>query len=70
MRAIRNSTVAGDAVLDLFGGSGSTLIAAEQTGRQALLMEIDPHYVEIGISRWEALTGKQAVCVERGSDDA
>jgi len=47
-------------VLDLFGGSGSTLIVAEQLGRKARLMEIDPHYCDVIIARWEKLTGKMA----------
>jgi len=50
----------GDVVLDLFGGSGSTLIVAEQLGRKARLMEIDPHYCDVIIARWEKLTGKMA----------
>jgi DNA modification methylase len=70
MRAIRNSSTPGEAVLDLFGGSGSTLIAAEQTGRKALLLELDPHYVEVAVARWEALTGKKAVCIAREPADA
>lgn len=48
-------------VLDLFGGSGSTLIGAEQTGRKAYLMELDPKYVDVTIKRWQDFTGKQAV---------
>lgn len=50
----------GDIVLDLFGGSGSTMIAAEQLGRKAYLMELDPHYCDVIIARWEKLTGKKA----------
>ena len=48
-------------VLDPFGGSGSTLIACEQTGRKCCMMELDPHYVDVIIKRWENLTGKKAV---------
>ena len=48
-------------VVDLFGGSGSTLIACEQTGRKCFMMELDPHYVDVIIKRWENLTGKKAV---------
>lgn len=55
-----NSTKKGDAVLDLFGGSGTTLIAAEERGRRAFLMELDPHYCDVIIHRWEELTGKKA----------
>lgn len=51
-RAIRNSSRKGDLILDLFGGSGSTLIAAEKNGRHARLMEIDPHYCDVIRSRW------------------
>lgn len=55
-----NSTKKGDAVLDLFGGSGTTLIAAEELGRRAFLMELDPHYCDVIIHRWEELTGGKA----------
>jgi DNA modification methylase len=53
-------------VLDLFGGSGSTLIGAEQTGRKAFLMELDPKYCDVIIKRWQDFTGKQAVHAETG----
>ena len=46
-------------VLDAFGGSGSTLIAAEETGRKARLVELNPKYCDVIIARWEALTGKK-----------
>lgn len=59
-RAMEYSTKRGERVLDLFGGSGSTLIAAEQMGRNALLMEIDPAYCDVIIERWQNLTGKSA----------
>jgi DNA modification methylase len=59
-RALRNSSRPGDAVLDAFGGSGTTLIAAEKTGRRARLMELDPKYVDVVIRRWQDWTGKQA----------
>jgi DNA modification methylase len=58
-RAIEYSSRPGENVLDLFGGSGSTLIAAEQTGRRAFLMELDPLYCDIIVSRWERFTGKK-----------
>jgi DNA modification methylase len=48
--------------LDLFGGSGSTLIAAEQTGRRAYLMELDPLYCDVIVQRWEKFTGQKAEC--------
>lgn len=51
-------------VLDLFGGSGSTLIGAEQTGRKAYLMELDPKYCDVIVTRWEQFTGKKAVLSE------
>jgi DNA modification methylase len=59
---IRDASARGDLVLDAFGGSGSTLIAAERTKRRAALIEIDPLYVDSAIRRWQAFTGKQAVC--------
>lgn len=60
-RALRHATKQGDSVLDLFGGSGSTLIACEQTNRKCYMMELDPKYIDVIISRWEKITGKQAV---------
>ncbi len=65
-RAIRNSSKSRDIVLDLFGGSGSTLIACEKTGRSARLIELDPKYVDVIIRRWQDYTGKQATRVEDG----
>ena len=59
-RAIKSSSREDELVLDLFGGSGSTLIACEQTGRKCYMMELDPHYVDVIIERWENLTGKKA----------
>ena len=63
VRAIQYSSKAGENVLDLFGGSGSTLIGAEQTGRKAFLMEIDPLYCDVIIQRWEEFTGQKAECL-------
>ena len=60
-RAITNSSAKGNLVLDLFGGSGTTLIAAEETGRACRMMELDPKYVDVIINRWEQATGKKAV---------
>lgn len=57
---IQNSTKEGDCVLDSFGGSGTTLIACEQLKRKAFLMELDQHYCDVIIARWEKLTGKKA----------
>jgi len=51
----------GDIILDLFGGSGSTLLACEQLNRRCYMCELDPHYVDVIISRWESLTGKTAI---------
>lgn len=59
--AINNSSEKNDIVLDAFGGSGTTLIACEQTNRKARVMEYDPKYVDVIIQRWENLTGKKAV---------
>ena len=59
-RAIGYSSRRGENVLDLFGGSGSTLIAAEQSKRRAFLMELDPLYCDVIVCRWEKLTGKKA----------
>ena len=53
-------------VLDLFGGSGSTLIACEKTGRHARLMELDPKYCDVIIKRWQDFTGKEAVLESSG----
>ena len=59
-KAIRNSTIEKEIVLDLCGGSGTTLIAAEELKRTCFMMELDPHYMEIIIKRWEAHAGEQA----------
>jgi DNA modification methylase len=58
-----NSTKPGAVVLDSFGGSGTTLIAAERIGRKARLMELDPAYCDVIVKRWEDFTGNTAVCV-------
>ncbi len=60
-KLIKNSSREGDVVLDLFGGSGSTLMACEQLDRNACLMELDPKYVDVIIKRWEDFTGRKAV---------
>ena len=59
-RAIRNSSQRGGLVLDPFGGSGSTLIACEKSGRSAAMIELEPKYVDVMIQRWEAYTGREA----------
>lgn len=58
---IRNSTKPGENIIDVFGGSGSTLIAAEQTGRTCYTAELDPRYCDVIVKRWEKLTGQKAV---------
>ena len=60
-RAIRNSSRPGDVVLDPFGGSGTTLIAAEKAGRTGWLIELDPKYVDVIVRRWQEFTGGKAV---------
>jgi DNA modification methylase len=60
-RAIADFSDKGSLVMDLFGGSGSTLIACEKTGRQSRLMELDPKYVDVIIKRWQEFTGKNAI---------
>jgi len=60
-RALLYSSRKGENVLDLFGGSGSTLVAAEQTGRRSFLMEIDTLYTDVIVMRWEKLTGRKAI---------
>ena len=62
-RAIANSSEPGDVVLDLFLGSGTTLIAAERTGRICHAVELDPHYCDVIVARWEAFTGEKGVKV-------
>jgi DNA modification methylase len=62
--AIKDCSRRGEIVLDIFGGSGSTLIAAETCGRRAKLIEFDPLYCDVIVSRWERLTGKSAVHAE------
>ncbi len=59
-RAIRNSSKSRDIVLDPFGGSGTTMIAAERTGRRARLLELDPRYVDVIVHRWQETTGGRA----------
>lgn len=63
---VKNSSKRGQAVLDLFGGSGTTMIACENLGRDAYLTELDPKYVDVIVKRWQAHTGKDAVHIETG----
>lgn len=66
VRAMQYSSLAGENVLDLFGGSGSTLIGAEQTGRNAYLMELDPLYCDVIVDRFQRFSGKQATLERTG----
>ena len=59
-RLIGNSSKRGDVVGDVFAGSGSTIMAAEQLGRRAYCMEIDPHYCDVILERWESFTHRRA----------
>lgn len=63
-RTIKSSSRESEIVLDVFGGSGSTLIACEQLNRKCYMCELDPHYVDVIIERWEALTGREAVLID------
>lgn len=65
-RIMKNSSRKGELVLDLFGGSGTTLITAEQIGRRCNMMEYDPRYVDVIIDRWEKLTGQTAELIDDG----
>jgi DNA modification methylase len=70
VRAMENSSKGGDTVLDLFGGSGSTLIACEKTNRYARLMELDPKYCDVIVKRWEDFTGKKATLLTAVAETA
>lgn len=63
---VENSSLPGQIVLDLFGGSGTTLIACEKTGRESRLMELDPKYCDVIVRRWQQFTGKTAVLESTG----
>lgn len=58
---LKDFTDVDDDILDLFGGSGSTLIACEQLNRKCYMMELYPHYIDVIIQRWENFTGKKAI---------
>jgi DNA modification methylase len=70
-RSIRNSSRPGDVVLDCFGGSGSTLIAAEKSGRRCFMMELDPKYCDVIVRRWQEFSGGKAISEDdqRGFDE-
>ena len=63
-RALRNSCRPRDLVYEPFAGSGTTIIAAEETGRRCVAIEIDPRYAQLAIERWELFTGQTAVQVD------
>jgi len=65
-RAMQYSSLPGENVLDLFGGSGSTLIAAQRTGRKAFLMELDPPYCDLIVDRYQRFTGQPAMLSRTG----
>ena len=67
-RGIKTSSREGEIVLDVFGGSGSTMIACEQLNRKCYMMELDPHYCDVIIARWEKLTGNKAERISNGND--
>lgn len=69
-RNIENSSREGEIVLDLFGGSGTTMMAAEQLNRKCFMMEYFPIYIDVIVKRWEALTGKKAVYIGNVKDGA
>jgi len=65
--AIRDCSHRNGIILDSFGGAGTTLIAAEKTGRRARLIEIDPRYVDVTIKRWQNVTGRTAVNADKAT---
>lgn len=67
-KGIKNSSLKQNIVMDLFGGSGSTLIACEQLDRKCYMMELDPHYIDVIIDRWEEFTGKSAELIKNVKD--
>ena len=67
-RAINNSSKHGDIVIDLFGGSGTTLIASEETGRICRMMELDPRFVDVIVKRYIGVTGKTDVVLLRDGE--
>ncbi len=64
--AVRDCTRRGDIVLDIFAGSGTTILAAERIGRRAYTLESEPRFVDIAIKRWQAFSGKDAICADTG----
>ena len=66
---VGNSSLRGDTVLDLFGGSGTTLMACEKLDRRCMMMEFDPRYCDVIVNRWENMTGKKAVRIQGETND-
>jgi len=66
-RALRNSTIRGERCLDVFVGSGTSIIACEQLGRRCFAMELEPKYVDVCVQRWEAYTGRKAELIRQSS---
>jgi DNA modification methylase len=64
--AMRDCTRRGEIVLDLFGGSGTTILAAERVGRRAYTLEIEPRFVDVAIKRWQTFSRKDAICAQTG----
>jgi DNA modification methylase len=64
-RLITNSSKRGDIVADIFGGSGTTLLASEQLGRKCRMIELDPKYCDVIVKRWEDMTGRKATLLAR-----
>lgn len=68
-RFIANSSRKGEIVLDQFGGSGSTMMACEQTGRKCRMVELDPAYCDVIVDRWEKATGEKAELIRKGTKE-
>ena len=66
---VANSSKNGDLILDLFGGSGTTLIAAQKLNRRCHLMELDPHYCDVIVARWQKYTGQKAELIVTDSQE-
>jgi DNA modification methylase len=65
-RPIENNSLPGDSIYEPFSGSGTTIIAAEQTGRRCYAMELAPQYVDVAVRRWQRFTGNQAIHATTG----
>ncbi len=69
-RHVANSSLAGEIVLDMFAGSGSTLIACEQTGRRGMMLELEPAFADVIVERWQQFTGRRAQRLAAGAETA